>query len=121
MDGVGDLPPSIKQKFAASMLSKNSDLLQGNEGTKGRQGAAAYYKDTDEAQTNKLANVAASSTFVDANGKTVNSLMALNDGLNQFQVTLVQTASTFVSAIAKMQSKMKDTQKESSLLERMFK
>lgn len=101
MSGTEGLPPSIRQKISAAMLKNFGGEIQGASGEqRTRQGRAAYYENAQEKQTTRLADTAASATFVDATGKTVNSIMALNDALNDMQNAMVKGASKMVTAIS---------------------
>jgi hypothetical protein len=113
MDGMGDLPPSIKQKFASSMLSQNSNLIQDSTADqRAKQGAAAYYKNSEEDKTKELAGVAA---------KNAASLYKLNDALNDFQVTLVKAAGGMVKAIDQIQSQINNPKKGPGFFSSVFK
>ena len=101
MSGMEGLPPSIKQKIQASMLKNFSGEIQDVTGDQtARQGRAAYYENAQEKQTTRLADTAASASFVDASGKMVNSMMAMNDALNDMQNAMVKGAGKMVTAIS---------------------
>ena len=101
MSGTEGLPPSIRQKLSAAMLKNfGGEIQNATPEQKTRQGQAAYYENAQETQTTRLADTAASAQFMNAAGKMVNSIEALNDALNDMQNVLVSGAGKMVTAIA---------------------
>ena len=82
------LPPSIKQKLQASLLKNNSDEIQNMApGQEEAQKNAAWFADTEETQTGKLA----SRNLGDVQGMTAN--------FNKMQLTLYDTGLKFAGTI----------------------
>jgi len=101
MSGTEGLPPSIRQKLSAAMLKNfGSEIQDATTEQKTRQERAAYYENAQETQTTRLADTAASAQFKNAAGEMVNSMMALNDALNDMQNAMVNGASKMVTAIS---------------------
>jgi len=101
MSGTEGLPPSIRQKLSAAMLKNfGSEIQDATPEQKTRQERAAYYENAQETQTTRLADTAASAQFENAAGKMVNSMMALNDALNDMQNAMVKGADKMVTAIS---------------------
>jgi hypothetical protein len=91
MSGVQGLPPSIKQRFQASLLSKNSDLIQDmTPGQAGTQRSAATFANMEEDQTGALAAEAK---------KQEGAVVGMMTGMNKLQIKLFDTGLTFASAI----------------------
>ena len=101
MSGAEGLPPSIRQKLSAAMLKNfGGEIQDATPEQKTRQERAAYYENAQETQTTRLADTAASAQFENAAGKMVNSMMALNDALNDMQNAMVKGAGKMVTAIS---------------------
>jgi len=101
MSGTEGLPPSIRQKLSAAMLKNfGSEIQDATPEQKTRQERAAYYENAQETQITRLADTAASAQFENAAGKMVNSMMALNDALNDMQNAMVEGAGKLVTAIS---------------------
>ena len=101
MSGTEGLPPSIRQKLSAAMLKNfGGEIQNATPEQKTRQERAAYYENAQETQTTRLADTAASAQFENAAGKMVNSMMALNDAMNDMQNAMVKGAGKMVTAIS---------------------
>lgn len=93
-DSFGDLPPSIAQKFQASLLKKygESEIQQATPEEQAARGRNAVWERADETQVLNL-DVASSSK------KVSDSLIQLNTDLNKIQVQLVSMGAS-VSGVA---------------------
>jgi hypothetical protein len=91
MSGVQGLPPSIKQKFQASLLSKNADLIQNmTPGQAETQRDAAYFADTEEKQTE---------TLYGKTQKELPDIRGMVENMNSMQSALFGAGLSFASSI----------------------
>ena len=91
------LPPSIKQKFQASLLSKNAGEIQDMApGQKGVQRNAGELANIEEDQTQRVYN-----RSLGANGETNKNVIGAISKMNSLQVTLYDTGLTFASTMNK--------------------
>jgi hypothetical protein len=96
MSGVQGLPPSIKQRFQASLLSRNSDLIQGITGDQANaQGNAATFSNMEEKQTERLYRGSLKG------GQTDKNLIGMINSLNNMQAGLYTAGITFAKSIDK--------------------
>lgn len=110
-DAFQGLPPSIAQKFQASLLKNYGaeEIQKTNEkmGESGAQRMNAAWQNRDEAQTAAIYK-AMTSSEKGANGKTnIQNLFELNDKLKNLQVDMVSAGAAVATALNFVASQIK--------------
>jgi len=91
-DSFGDLPPTIAQKFQSRLLENYGagEIQKSTEEQRGAQATTGAWESKDELMTKNLYDVAS---------KNIQSLLELNESLNQVQIKLVSGGAQLSSVI----------------------
>lgn len=91
-DSLGDVPPSIAQRFQASLLNQfgKEEIQQAPKEEQRAQRANAMWNKTDERQVSQV---------FDAVNENINDLFELNNKLNSLQADMVQAGAGVASAL----------------------